>query len=52
MTVSPTLGLGFDALIVTAGGCAGRIVTDVPTCSEKPLASEAVALTVNEPDVA
>ena len=44
-------GFGFDTLIVTAGGCAGRIVTDVATCSEKPLASEAVAVTVNEPDV-
>jgi hypothetical protein len=46
MTVSPMLGLLFDAVTVTAGGWPGRIVTAVDTCSVKPLASVAVALTV------
>ena len=49
ITVSPTLGLLFDAVIVTAGGCVGSTVTEVDTRSLKPLTSVAVALTTYVP---
>src|SRR5687768_12903892 len=51
MTVSFRPGLLFDAVIVTAGGWPGRIVTDVETRSVNPLASVAVALTTKLPSL-
>jgi hypothetical protein len=49
ITVSPTVGLLLDGVMITDGGCPGRTVRRVETTSEKPLASRAVARTVNVP---
>ena len=49
MTVSSLAGFEFDAVMMTPGGCCGRIVTIVATVSVKPLESVAVAAALNEP---
>ena len=43
ITVSPMVGLLFDAVMMTDGGWPGRIVIDVATVSVNPLASVATA---------
>ena len=40
-----TVGVVEDGVMMTPGGCAGRMVTEVATCSVKPLASVAIAVT-------
>jgi hypothetical protein len=40
------VGVVVDGVTITPGGCAGRIVTEVETCSVNPLASVALAVTV------
>ena len=50
ITSSLMTGFEFDARTVTPGGCCGRTVTEVETCSENPLVSVAFAVTVEVPE--